>query len=473
LVAADELEVDRREEEFFEHLDNDYRSRYAWLDHRVGRRRLVVATSASWADVVRDRSGVTSEEEGRFALRDRRDLEVEGLRQRWSLQHGPRHLLEAGWEARRYDAFFDYAKDLDLDLVLVAPFSAPRATAHSFLGTVRGDHLGVWVSERLPVGERGTAELGLRWDEHDATGDEELSPRANLAWRLGERTVLRAAWGRFVQSQRPYELQVEDGESELAPAEVSEHRVVGWETLLAPARGGLEAVRVELFGRDVANPRPRFENLFEHLNYFPEIEPDRVRLAPERTAAEGVELLLRGRGGDAVAWWLAWSWSRVEDRLGGEKVRRSLDQPHAATLDVDFRLPRRWRLNLAWRYHTGWPTTPVEVIRVGQPGEPGEPEDPGDPGEPEDPPEEPGLVVVAGPLNARRLPDYHRLDLRASRSWERPSGRWSLFFDVQNVYDRRNLAGFDLALDEEEGTLELEEENWPGLFPSLGVSWEF
>jgi hypothetical protein len=113
------------------------------------------------------------------------------------------------------------------------------------------------------------------------------------------------------------------------------------------------------------------------------------------------------------------------------------------------------------------------VIRVGQPGEPGEPEDPGDPGEPEDPPEEPGLVVVAGPLNARRLPDYHRLDLRASRSWERPSGRWSLFFDVQNVYDRRNLAGFDLALDEEEGTLELEEENWPGLFPSLGVSWEF
>lgn len=458
LTAGDALELDKRDEESFELLETGYRSSYGWLTHQASPgRRLLVETMGSWSGSHRVREAEGSEEDGRFELRDRRDLEVMGLSQEWDFQLAPRHLLQWGGEARRYDASFDYAKELDLDLVVLAPFAMPRSTGHAFAGTLRSTHLGVWVSDRAAWTDRLTGELGLRYDRHSATGDTLVSPRINLARRLGENSVLRAAWGRFFQSQRPYELQVEDAESRLYSAELSEHWVLGTETLLRPGRPGVEALRIELFRREVEDPRPRFENLLEPLNLLPEIEPDRVRIAPERSTAEGVELLLRGTRGLRFDWWLAWSYARVEDRLDGIAVPRSLDQPHTFVLDLNYRLPRQWNLNLAWRYHSGWPTTSVTAQLIAGP---------------EDPEGEPELAAVFGPLNSRRLPAYHRLDLRASRRWNLGSGRWTFFVDVQNLYDRRNLAGFDVTLDEDEGVVVRAPESWPGIFPSVGITWE-
>jgi outer membrane receptor protein involved in Fe transport len=468
LVADDRLSVDKAGEDEFERLDNNYRSAYGWLSHQATPgSRLLVETIGSWARIETDRRGSGNDEEAGHELRDRRDLEVGALSQEWSFELGPRHLPRWGWEARRYDAAFDYAKALAPEVVVVAPFSPPRPETHRFAGTLRGEHLGVWVSDRVTLRDRLTAEVGVRYDRHTATGDTLLSPRVNLGWRLGERSVVRAGWGRFFQSQRPYELQVEDAESALFRAERSEHWVLGYETLLRAERPrllGVDGVRVELFGRRIENPRPRYESLLEPVNFFPEIEPDRVRLAPERSAARGIELMVRGSRGARFDWWLAYSYSRAEDRLAGETVPRSLDQPHAAALDLNFRLPRRWDLNLAWRARSGWPTTPVTAVLI---------EDPEDPGDPSHPETEPELTAAFGRLNSERLPLYHRLDLRASRRWDLRSGRLTFYADVQNAYDRRNLAGFDVLLDEEAGVVELDEEHWPGIFPSLGVTWAF
>lgn len=455
LAAGDELELDKVASDGFERFENNYRSTHGWLTHGWTGRRLLVETIGSWAEIDQNRGGSGIEEEGGFELRDRRGFQALGLAQTWSLQLDPRNALGLGWEGRRYDADLDYAKELDPDLVILAPFAPPRAMAHRFDGSLRGEHGGVWASDRISL-DRLTAELGLRYDRHTATGDTLLSPRINLAWRLGDRSVARAGWGRFFQSHRPYELQVDDGEHALGPAERSQHWVLGAETLLE--RFGLDAVRVELFRREIDDPRPRYENLLEPLNFFPEIEPDRVRIAPERSRAHGIEVLLRGSRGAAFGWWVAYSHARAEDRIQGRRVPRALDQPHTLALDLHYRLPRQWSLNLAWRYHTGWPTTPVEARRIP---------------DPEDPEEEPELAAVFGRLNSGRLPAYHRLDLRASRRWDLRSGGLTLFVDVQNLYDRRNLAGFDVDVDDEAGVVRLEEERWPGLFPSIGITWDF
>jgi hypothetical protein len=474
LAAGDRLAVDSREDEDFERLSNDYRSTYAWLGHQwLPAGRLVVDGHASWSGIDGRRSSDAREEQGSYGLRDRRGLEVLALAQEASFQASPQRLWRGGWQARRYEADFDYAKDLELDVVILAPFAPPRRSRHAFEGAVTGEHLSAWASHRATLG-RLTAELGLRWDRHTASDDTVASPRVNLAWRLGERSVLRAAWGRFAQSQRPYELQVEDGETLLWPAERSQQWVVGWEALPERASAGaarLDAVRVEVFHRRVANPRPRYENLLEPLNFFPEIEPDRVRLDPESGAARGVELLLRGRWGSRLDGWLGWSWSRAEERLGGRTVPRRHDQPHSLALALAWRLPRRWDLALAWRFHSGWPTTPVIALPLdGE--EPDDGEDgmiDGMDGGDDDGPTAP--VAVFGPLNGRRLPDYHRLDLRLGRRWARSWGGVVLYLDVQNGYDRENASGFDVSFDEEDG-LVVEEEAWPGLFPSLGVVLE-
>lgn len=299
-----------------------------------------------------------------------------------------------------------------------------------------------------------TLELGLRYDRYPLTGENPFSPRLNLAYAPGSRSMLRLAWGRYHQSQRPYELQVEDGDTTFYPVERSEHRVLSFERLLGSAPKEV-ALRVELYRREVANPRPRYENLFEAFNPFPEVEQDRVRFAPERSVAEGAELFLRGHLGDRADWWINYGYASTEDKIDGRWIPRLFDQKHTVNLDLDLRASEHWRLNLAWRYHTGLPTTPLTVEAL------------------EDEEGEVEFVPVLGPLNSERLRDYHRLDLRASRRWQVRSLEVFFFVDVQNLYNRRNTAGIDYEIDDEDGTLIASNEEWPGFLPSAGISFEF
>ena len=164
---------------------------------------------------------------------------------------------------------------------------------------------------------------------------------------------------------------------------------------------------------------------------------------------------------------------RAQSRSGRRRPR-SFDQPHALNLDLDYRIGEHWRLNLAWRYHTGWPTTPLSLQEVLEAeGDLGGDEDADESEDGAEEAPELELVPVLGPLNSERLADYHRLDLRASRSFRVPKGELTLFVEVQNVYDRKNESGFDHEVDDEEGTLVRIQERWPGIFPSIGVSWRF
>src|SRR5688572_30900267 len=163
LVARDELELDKPEgDDGFERLENDYESGYLWLTHEASPGdRLLVETSASVANVRRDRAGTVSEEKGDFDVDDRRDLDVLGLAQAWTFDPDGRSVLRAGFELRSYDAAFDYAKHIDPEFVILAPFSPPRPHDHAFDGVLQGDHAGVWVSDRLQLVDRLSAELGL------------------------------------------------------------------------------------------------------------------------------------------------------------------------------------------------------------------------------------------------------------------------------------------------------------------------
>jgi outer membrane receptor protein involved in Fe transport len=453
LHTDDELEFSEVVGTESKQIETGYQSTYLWLTHQaILGANLLVESAVSRARVDRLRRAVELEEDARFRIVDRREFEVIGLRQAWSLQISPNHSLKWGFERRDFETAYDYrgSREFDNPLALLRDNQEPTTL---FSRRLTEGHDSAYLAARTRQGEALTLELGLRWDKHSLTRESRLSPRFNLAWALGERSVLRAAWGRFNQSQRPWELQVEDGETDFNPVERSDSRVLGYERRLAGHR--LTALRVELYQRQINNPLPRWENLYEPLNVFPEVEPDRVRIAPDRAHSAGVEIFLRGRCGRKLGWWLNYSWSSATDEIAGTDFERSFDQPHALNLDLDFPLGEQWTLNLAWRFHTGWPTTPLALREsVDEDGET-------------------VFVPVPGARFSARLPDYHRLDLRASRSWQLQSGTLGLFFDVQNVYDRGNVAGFDFDIDEENGTLTPDPEEWAGILPSMGLTFEF
>jgi outer membrane receptor protein involved in Fe transport len=245
------------------------------------------------------------------------------------------------------------------------------------------------------------------------------APRLALAWDADERTTVRAAWGRYWQSQGVHELQVADDDETFARAELAEHRVAGVERRFG---GGLDA-RIEAYERRSLRPRARWASADNTLALLPELGPDRRLLTPVDGVARGVELLVRQERATGVSWSAGYALARADERLRQpdgslRTVPRPLDQRHTLTLDVAYRPSDAWTFGAAFVAHTGWPTTGFEVRA-----------------------DTVGRVIlferVYEPRNASRLPTYHRLDARVTRRFAVAGGRLALFLDVFNAYDRR------------------------------------
>ena len=463
LYSHDELEFRDTQPDSTKSRATQYENSYLWLTHQASiGSDLLIESAVSRSRIDRDRRGVDVEDDAQFDITDRRDLDVSGLRQDWTWHVTENNYLKWGHGWRDFEVRFDYQGSYNFDNPLSRIRQNPGAVSTVFEGVFDASHNNIYIADRVTLGSRGALEIGVRYDEHSLTAERLLSPRANLAINLASRSVLRASWGRFTQSQRPYELQVEDGETEFNRVEIAEHQVLGFEHLFGAGGDARSTLRVEVYRRNIDNPLPRFENLYEPINSFPEVEPDRVMVAPLSSAAEGVEIFLRNRW-RKVGWWANYTYSKSEDALDGEKLVRRFDQTHALNLDVDIPLGEKWTLNAAWRFHTGWPTTPlsVEEAIVLRPNEDGELE------------AEVEFVPVLGPRFSERLPNYHRLDVRASRSWRARSSAVKFFIDIQNAYGRRNVSGFDFQIDEDTGDLESNPETWAGMLPSVGISFEF
>ncbi len=424
LLASDHLEVRNSSETEF--ADADYRNSYVWasLEHdfspRLGGRAIV-----SYTDVASQRTGEV-DEPGRpsGSVDDERHYDVLGLKLDGHYA-SDRWLHRFGIEYRSLAADYDYS-----------------STVHSLAPQPSGEHVAVYATSRVLVTDRLAAEIGLRWDEqsYGADADDQLGPRVNLAYELGASTRLRASWGRYQQFQGINELQVEDGIDSFFPAQKADHSILGLEQDLPAGY----ALRIEGYRKDYRQLKPRYESLFDPLSLVPELRWDRVRIEPDSSLAEGLELLLTRRSANPWNGWFNYSWSRVRDRIDGTETPRSWDQTHSVGGGLTW-TDGGWQATLAGAWHTGWPTTPVHGLEIGT-------------------------------RNSARYKDYASVDLRVSREFTLPRGELTVFGEVTNALDRRNPCCTDYThelADAGELTLERDYRHWLPLVPSLGVLWKF
>ncbi len=323
LHSNDDLDFVSGEPGDLTRLDTRYANSYVWLTHQaVLNERLFVDTAGSVSHIDRNRGGVEDQEDKQFDVRDRRDLDVIGLLQSWNCQAGPRNFLTAGFELRRFDATYDYEGSHLFGEALAAVIGQPREAAFSVNDRFRDDYLGAFLSDRYRPADNLTLEVGARFDRHTLTDDSLWSPRISLAWVVGRASIFRLGWGHYNQSQRAYELAVEDGDARVYRAEESEQWVAGFEHVFDNGiTGPLTGLRAEVYRRSVENPRPRYESLFEAFERLPEAEPARVRVEPESGRAEGFELFLQGHAGSRVDWWINYALARTEEEISEETFR--------------------------------------------------------------------------------------------------------------------------------------------------------
>ncbi len=435
--------------------DSVWRNSYLWLTHQGMFGRVALGESTLWTGRLhRDRSAASAVDDGAvFDLDDSREFELTGLKSVWRIAvPEARWSVDVGVDHREFHAEIDYLANRR-DLGGVIPGIPPTSTERQFERDFDFTQFGAFSSARWQVSPTLTVETGLRYDHIGLTDEAHTSPRVHGAWRRGSGT-LRAGWGWYYQSQRPYELQVEDGETEVWPAERSEQRLVSWEQRLESGAG----LRIGLFQRLVRRPRPRFESLFDTAALYPELAAGRVRLEASRGRAQGLEL------GWVSAPRLRWSasasytWARVEDLVASVWVPRATDETHALVVQGRYDLGHDWQVAAVWSYHTGWPTTTITAAAVEQNGEV-------------------VPVAVLGPIRGDRFPDYHRLDLRLGHLWRLRRGSLSAYLDIQNLYGRSNLRGFEnfeLSLDAD-GRAELARDRvgWGTFQPSFGLRWQW
>ncbi|MBT8081621.1 MAG: TonB-dependent receptor [Gammaproteobacteria bacterium] len=445
------LETDPAEREF---VTSDTRNAQVWLQlASEWSDSLASSTVLSFVDYSNVRVGVADDEEKMIAsVRDLRDTRQIGLQQDWIWSPSDRHRTAWGLHVVYGEADFAYDANAEYFELQASYVDRPDELVRSLTASPGGASYALYVSDRWKLSDKAILEWGLRWDDQTYTklgSDSQLSPRLSLMYRMSENSELRISAGRYHQSQAIQSLQIEDGVTTYHPAQRADHLIAGFHYRTANDT----SLRIEGFYKDVGKVRPRYENLYDPLGIMPELQPDRVRVAPTSARAQGVEVSADRTEGPWT-WWASYTFSEVSDRVDGHDQPRSWDQRHALQAGFAWR-NEKWDFSAATSVHSGWPTTSLSLAEVGI-------DDEG----------EPLYEATPGPRNAERLPSFASVDVRLSRRFDLSRGSLLAFVEVSNVLDRSNVCCLDWDIDDN-GELERGVDHWMPLLPAIGVLWEF
>lgn len=451
LTSRDEVDVNTSDET--ERSNADYRNTYVWAGWQQQwpgalTSRLIVGLT----DLDNDRSGIIDDPGRRAAnVDDRRTLRT-GVA-RLDVEHrAERAFTRLGVEGREVESKYRYSSVSVFAPDFPLPGDAGGTVTRALDPDPDGHYMSAYFTSRVRLSDPLSVEAGLRWDDQTYDGldtPEQFAPRLNLMYDLTPETRLRAAWGRFWQAQGPNELQVEDGVDTFYEPQRADHMILSLEQQLPLDH----QLRIETYLKDYDRVRPHFENLFDPVKLLPELEPDRVRVAPASARARGVEMLLAHRADAGWSWWLGYGWARVTDRIDGADVVRSWDQRHSVNAGLRYSGPQ-WEFTVTDSYHTGWPTTELYLVA--------------------DPDGGPAVATV-GPRNGARYDDYNSLDVYIMRRFELEDSTLDAFFEVTNLLWQRNYCCTQYEVTQNDGVTVIDRDldYWPRFIPSLGVLWRF
>ncbi|MDX1507563.1 MAG: TonB-dependent receptor [Woeseiaceae bacterium] len=453
LYSDDKLQL--TELERGEQATASYTNQVAWLRWRAD------WTAALSSDTILAVSDITNRRTGSVVspgivsgnLDERQEFSALEIRQDWRWIIAESWMLRAGFNVKNLDAEYEFSSQQTIAPPFDTILDNQPATIRDFDLAPAGAQYAAFAEFRWRPADRWVLDFGIRWDQQNYTtadDDKQYSPRASILYQPSARSELRFGWGQYYQAQEINELQVSDGITDYFPAQQAEHFVLNFRHKF---NAGLTA-EATAYRKSFRKLRARFENSFNTLTLVPELQFDRIMVAPTGAEATGVELMVnRGSADDNLFWWLGYSWSSIEDTTTGGDVIRSWDQTHTLKGGLSWRWGA-WDFSAAGEVHTGWPRTTMSGELVLQPG---------------------GselLVLDVSERNASRYSAYHALDMRISRDFELSRGELTAFLEISNLYDHANPCCVEYSL-RADGSLASRQRHWLPLLPSLGVIWRF
>ena len=238
----------------------------------------------------------------------------------------------------------------------------------------------------------------------------EVEPRLAIRYQFNPFIAIKAALGAYHQPPAPNQLLARFGTPSVAP-ETAYHYVLGLEiqptpTLSIEASGFYKDMRSLIVPSSLQGQN--FDNGGEGRVY-------------------GGELLVRQQLWNHFFGWLSYTVSRAErrDHPGEDWHLFSFDQTHILGLIASYELPRGFQVGVRFRYVTGNPTTPVSSWYWSA--------------------NEDAYTPIYGALNSDRLEAFNELDIRFDKTFTYRLWRFSVYLDIQNVYNAKNPEALQYA----------------------------
>jgi len=491
LHAGDKSSVRDIKPDNYDRHDTQYGNSYAWLTLKSALSTNLYARTLAYSGLItHHRVGLFHKrdyaDKGDFSLLDDRNYSFFGLKQDWTWDASKRFALKAGFDVRQLNADYDYSQNIKEIRVNHQDSLYTFSRAIALKEKPSGQLINIYASSRFLLTSHLFLEAGIRYDAATYANDHLWSPRVSLAYAFSKNTFLRAAWGKYYQSQFMNNLDVNHNGTAFNPAELSTHYVLGFEHLF---KMGI-SMRLEAYYKDISNISPIYQNLRDPWETFPESRNDVVRLNLNGADAKGIELFLKYDLGRKISWWFSYALAKAEDNIKnieydgifqertGKQLRPN-NQFHTIYADVNYRLNKHWHFSWSWQFYKGWPRTTYTYAWKKLPDS-----------------NELGQETLAAlpdgnlhfypkheAFNGVQYPAYHRMDLRVNRHFYLKNGKISAFVHLINLYNHFNLRKFDLGVSngndlltpDGKGGYEISQDNthWFGFTPIFGASWEF
>ncbi|MBL8176944.1 MAG: TonB-dependent receptor plug domain-containing protein [Bryobacterales bacterium] len=287
---------------------------------------------------------------------------------------------------------------------------------------------------------------GGRVDRHSVNQVSAASPAASVSLYVTPATQLNANWGTYVQYP-----ELNQSYSRFGRLSLLAERAIQTQLSLEQRLGERTRVRVTAYDRAdrdlILRPLQEPRLLNGRIYGGNLLTPYQNSL---RGYARGVQFLVQRRSANGFTGWGSYTYNaaRVREGVTGIHYNADFDQRHLVNLFLSYRLRPTVNVSGRWTYGSGFP---VRAFAEGS-----------------------GPYLLSAGRNRIRLPQYHRLDVRANKTFVKKGWHVTLFVEVINVYNRDNARYNEvLGIDTRTRVIRLGFEQMFPIIPSAGVALEW
>jgi len=286
---------------------------------------------------------------------------------------------------------------------------------------------------------------GLRLAWFDIIERFGFDPRLVTRYRIFRNTTLKAGIGLFNQAPNIATSDPEFGNPNLELIKGIHYSLGVEQEIMSNINLSMEGFYKQLFDLVVSG-----DSEDEELLSFETGEGPRYT-NKGKGSVYGFEMLLKHQPTERLFGWISYTFMK-STRIDAPREQErpfDFDQTHILTIVASAVLGRGWEAGIRFRLVSGNPNTPIEGAVFDSNSD--------------------TYWPLRGANNSTRLPTFHQLDVRVDKVWKFKRVDYSAYLDIQNIYNHKNVEGYQYNYDYTERVY------FYGLpiLPSIGMKLEY